>query len=764
MFEWKTGDDEWADGAEADPGPAAAAPSARFSRLWAGLGLLLLACVVIGGAGLLYRQVDSRVTAVTDSRHAEIIAADRLLLEAAVTHDDELFASLIAARPRAWPEDQLRLLSRHLWLNRAPLGLWLDAEAALNPGPAITDTEVILAPDLTLAEVKTPLPYLTVDGQGKIQPFALQRTAVYRLQDDSWLLVEPDDEFWGEYEHAERPYLDLVAPEREFPLAAQLADDLSALVEEVCAHPEVGCPPDFMLQLRLSREPERMLTLYPTIRLSTVYLGQHQTTRLSLPSPTLVGLPLDEAGYQALLRGYGTHVSLALLNAYNIDQDTSRPFGSDFATGEFVAVLADLGFFTPWPPEYHPTFKPPPPPIPLPEKDIVAMCQGSRAPLLFRYDMAEGAWFDLPLQTEGAVTYARSLPLPDGRGLLLSVASVSDNLTRLVWVNDGRDRVLLTDPRYFEFSGVTALAPGRYLLHFQTWLGGQNQMRTHHQAMVLDEATCEETQCELEPFTGAEQLSPDGRARLITRLHEDHGFTYTVSDDSGENSLEIGPVLNPFWLDEQTLVFTQVEFEGSVNGTEFETQVTAVAPGAESGAWQTRFQITSEMLQAALPAQDRLDDLQLTSAGPHPHHPEALLLSASTIPNRGVYEGQTYLFAYDWHQKALSLWQPGGMSLTPGLYMGKSPHGRYLNFISLSDSLRGETAVTAYDLETERLHSYPLASPRFFWQGVTWSEDDAWLLLPDADGVHLIAPAHDYQQMLFHGLAYCESAAWIEWP
>ncbi len=71
--------------------------------------------------------------------------------------------------------------------------------------------------------------------------------------------------------------------------------------------PDLNCTDDFHLRLLLTRNPKRFFTLQD---LETIITTENQ---LSLPSPTLVGLPLDEAGYQIILKGYAVPlVSLAI--------------------------------------------------------------------------------------------------------------------------------------------------------------------------------------------------------------------------------------------------------------------------------------------------------------------------------------------------------------------------------------------------------------------------------------------------------------------
>jgi hypothetical protein len=747
MFDWQTDEDgKWQEEVTAVPPH----PATRFGRkakgLLAGLGVLVL---LLAGFWVAFRRADSQVTAVTNTIEQEVLAADQLLLETAVAGDEELFTSLMLGRKPDWYDVQTRLLNRYLLLDRAPLGFWLNNKDDLFPGELVTATQVTLSPDLTLAEVRRPLPYVTITADGEWQELVLQRTAIYQRQDNGWRLAEPDDEFWGEYEHVARPYLDVITPARDAEIAAQLADDLSDLIRKVCTKPTMNCSPRLVLQLRLDKEPQSLFSLYDHVRLNTAYLAGERTTRVSLPAPTLLGLPLDETGYEVLYRGYATQLTLALLTTFSTAEEMIDGFVPQ--PPNFAPEMADLGLFMPWPPDYSPVRQAEPPPIPLPERDILLLCQDSRAPSLFRYDMDETTWYDAALETEGAVSY-NMVAMPDGRGALLTVYSVTDNLMRLVWVNGGRERLLLAETSFPAILEVSELEPGRYLIYYNTSLspdGGQN-FYGEYRAAVLDEAACDDDSCELQPFERALTPSPDGRFNLITRLDEEAGLVYEVEDAEGGRIRELGPIRNPQWLDEQTVAYLE-----SVPAADFVDGKLVILTLTPEGKIDQQHEVTSQDLIETVPglAYAVGGSFFLNEAVPDYHDPDRFLLSA--------YEPQMifpHLFTYDWRQDELSPWQwPLLPPADVNMFAGESATGRYLTFV---DDRVG-FALLLFDQQEETWQQYSLRSPRFLWRPFTWSEDDAWLLLLDEEAVRLIAPAHGYEKMLFHGLGYCETAVWV---
>jgi hypothetical protein len=86
----------------------------------------------------------------------------------------------------------------------------------------------------------------------------------------------------------------------EAELARRLGHDLSQAVTDLCLRVEgMTCPADFHVRVQLDPEPNSLLLL------ATAVLPHDQLAyHYRLPTPSLVGRPLDEAGYQALSRGY----------------------------------------------------------------------------------------------------------------------------------------------------------------------------------------------------------------------------------------------------------------------------------------------------------------------------------------------------------------------------------------------------------------------------------------------------------------------------
>ena len=122
---------------------------------------LLLAIPVRQGAN---QVIDS----TTFGMQSELLAANQLVLEAALAGDVELFSQLVSRRDMQWYSDQRVIARRQLSLDRAPLALWLDRPALEASDAPFRAATVALAPDLTSAEVSTTLPYLVLTAGGAV--------------------------------------------------------------------------------------------------------------------------------------------------------------------------------------------------------------------------------------------------------------------------------------------------------------------------------------------------------------------------------------------------------------------------------------------------------------------------------------------------------------------------------------------------------------------------------------------------------------------
>lgn len=173
----------------------------------------------------------------------------------------------------------------------------------------LPDIELDIDPELNAAELRFAQEYAIDVGNGVTETVILRQTAVYRRGAQRWLLSPPDADFWGDTITDRGSILTLAYPERDKPIAEKLAFDLDAKLNEMCRTlPDLNCPDDLRLHLRLNNDLTSLGWMAEP--LSTLSAG----FPMDLPTPTLVGLPVDEAGYQALYRGYAAKLATAVIS------------------------------------------------------------------------------------------------------------------------------------------------------------------------------------------------------------------------------------------------------------------------------------------------------------------------------------------------------------------------------------------------------------------------------------------------------------------
>ena len=331
-FEWHTEEvEQWPEAT------AVASEPERPSR-WRWLVALVIVCLAAVAGWVVYRQVDRRIAEATAHVEADVLSAHNVVRQAALQQDVELFTTMLSGRNSRWTAAQRALVDDGLLLDRASFGFTPAPANGYVAGPE--NITVTLASDLTAAEVTWLEPFVVNSGGQITETVALQQQAVYRQGARSWLLSPPLRDFWGEWLTGEGNYLTLVYPERDAALAERLQVELDRVLAQMCRQlAGIACPADWQMRLRLDNDPERLR------RAANLESMLQSGPRLELPTPTLVGLPLDEAGYEVLYRGYAVHVvavAITELAGYECCQH-----------GAFYAALLDkqlsqLGL-RPWP-------------------------------------------------------------------------------------------------------------------------------------------------------------------------------------------------------------------------------------------------------------------------------------------------------------------------------------------------------------------------------------------------------------------------------
>ncbi len=303
MFDWQTEDES---GWEEQTAVSSNKSSVR-RRLWI---VPLLIVAGLSAAGLwAYRQVGEQAEVAVTAVEEDILSSHRLLQTAVSNGDVDLLQPLLSGREMDWVAAQIKMVEDGTVNGRYPFGLEWQPDRQQK----VVSTDV--DPLLESAELQFDQTYSTTLPDGQIEDVTLRQTAVYRRGTTRWLLSPPDDEFWGGWKTLESERLALSYPERDDEIGTKLFADLDALLATWCDSADrIDCDQMGQVTLRLDKQADSLAAFH-----RVGYAYDHQFP-LTLPTPSLVGLPLDDGGYEALFRGYGSLLITAVIAdaiAYN---------------------------------------------------------------------------------------------------------------------------------------------------------------------------------------------------------------------------------------------------------------------------------------------------------------------------------------------------------------------------------------------------------------------------------------------------------------
>lgn len=316
-FDWHT--EEETDWENPTPRPQ---PRRRFGWL---LGLLLVLAIAVAGLAATVRVRMDRI-------EEDVRQAAAFLYETARNGDVALYESMLAGRDATWTEAQLTAVTDGTLLDRSAFRL-----DALDDAPAVAD--ITLSPELDAATVLSEVRFQTTGASGLPVEITLALPTVWQHADDGrWLSVPPSESFWGEQMTDDGRTIRMIYPQRDAAFARQLHADLETAVAKLCSPAyDFNCPDGLAL----------VVVLNPNIPLGWLADTQlaEAATRTTLPAPSLVGLPVDAAGEQALRSGYARRVLLPLLAGL-----TNYRCCNHILYFEALAdwLLSELGF-APWP-------------------------------------------------------------------------------------------------------------------------------------------------------------------------------------------------------------------------------------------------------------------------------------------------------------------------------------------------------------------------------------------------------------------------------
>ncbi len=723
-FEWQTEEEE---GWESQPDPEKVVGLSRSRRRWR--PWLLAALVVVLLASAAYWQGQRRVVQAEDGQREALLASFNLVRQAAERQDRDLLASVIGG-DRSWTSDQKRLLDNGWLFDAHVFGLW--------PHPAgARVVEVSFAPDLRSAEVVVEETYQVVSSDGLTTTVQLQRTDVYR-RTDRWLWSSPEDAYWGgpgsESLVGER--LVLYYPARDEALAVRLLADLDAVLDRLCREPAANCPGDWQLVVQLMRDVDVLSAMAEEAIRSGVY-GRLPGARAAgaaviLPAPSLLGTPVDEAGYQAWRRGYATYVAAAALEER---VDSSCCESEEDYTAALQAELAwlELGL---WPATLPAPFLA----GPLPAQDVALVCRAGfeRGFDLYHLNLAGKDW-QAVLAGRDVV---RIRAVPGERGILVQEQSdVGDGMRTRLYIRRGQAELALYDqvlplPASIILNWEVAEAQRRLILNAPE-IG--REFVTHR---LYNLAACRDGECPpavTVALLGRPAWSPDGQ-RFLTQAND------LLWRREGNRQVQLGEGVVPFWIDN--------EWYGYVFTIEGEQQGVVAASQADD---TPRLLLTLDQLLALLPAETRPERLAIGHVELNPANPDQWFILAFGLDAAGSAR-QAVIFTYNWNgnelQVVLQSEQLNNFSLSPGgrwLATQRYDEGQEAWLLALYDT----TDVTA----APRVLSFP--SPAQSRPVYDWSADDRWLLVLHQGLLQLYDPAGSQQGVYTPPVPGCSQAVWL---
>ncbi|MCP5095938.1 MAG: hypothetical protein GY943_10330, partial [Chloroflexi bacterium] len=600
------------------------------------------------------------------------------------------------------------------------------------------NVQVTLSPDFTQAELNVPLPYVYFDEAGELESVQLWQTAVYHKSAAGWQLAPPNDHFWGDDVEEVRDNLTLIYPARDAEFMQQFADELSNLLYDLCAKPSINCPRNFAMEIRFDHMLESVTAFDRNYELISFYSSVNgRYFRFNLPSPTLIGTPIDDVGYAALAQGYKAQVAAALIASFD-------PNCCQFSTDQtyLATQLALFDLNLPQPIGYQPQLVATDPPIPFPEQDVLMLCRGQAPSFLTQYQMAADRWQPVPI--DGWVESIAGLD--NGDGALVSVSTFDDqNEYQLLWLHSDSTHILVEADTYlFAASSFTwpltedTAVPDQVIIYYDSHLQQVVFLR-------LNESSCDETHCELAPIDYYPIVSPNKENQLLVPVTPDN-VSILLQDVNG-NQLPVGSGYSAVWLDDTSFMYVENNGRPRFTIPSDTSLVTAVL--TDDG--YVKSEVTTDDLRAYFSTPSISTPIQI--AGIIEGSNETMMVPIFAM--RGNHMSLSYLMLFDTESEEFRLLADVS-DLSSAVYLDGSPNGRYIGIAVLDQA---GIALRLYDLELDRWLFYPMPSVS---QGrVVWSQDSNWLLLLEEDAIRFVAPDHNFDRRVFHEYRDCETAVWI---
>ncbi|HSH01526.1 MAG TPA: hypothetical protein VLL52_03335 [Anaerolineae bacterium] len=287
-FRWETDENSWPEADPTNPPPPSPPPRPIYQRpFWFSLGLILIILIATS-----YWWLQRRAQQQTNQIHTTIATNFTFIQQTAHNGDHDLLQAYLTPN-QGWQAEHTIITNQAHDRNRHPLGLTLNT---ITP----TINTITLNPEQTTATLTYQYQYTPLNRN--THTTTLQQTATFHYNNNRWQLA-PTNTDWGPHQTRTSRYLDLNCPQKDAPICDQLINDLDNYLHAVCQQLDGyntlcqdGSPP--RVTLELSTDPLSLVDLHDP-------LHPYRTPNLlTLPTPTLIGLPQTEADYQTLSHGY----------------------------------------------------------------------------------------------------------------------------------------------------------------------------------------------------------------------------------------------------------------------------------------------------------------------------------------------------------------------------------------------------------------------------------------------------------------------------
>ncbi len=704
-FDWQTEE-------EGPITPASTAVSKGRRRKW--LVPLIFASfvgLVVVAGWQLERQAESREEAVT----ADVLAAFNVWRQAVLRRDIDLLDTLLLDGGAKWTATQRRLMQSGRIIDRQDMGLALVAGGleALDGQPMVD-----LADNWRSAEITFPLIYQMIGGEDETSDAKLDQTLFLRREGARWLLRQPEEAFWGIWRAKAGDIASVTFRARDEGLADRLLADLEHDLLQICAtSASTHCQTETQVMVRLESDPA--ILFKPADRSRPAFLGR----TFVLPSPTLVGNPVNENGYRAYYRAYSTPI----LQTFAASLDT---------------------------------------PIHLPGQSVALLCfaQHDHVPRFYIYDPLADTW---RLQLSDQAFRFLSADQSDSDVVLRQHMRGQPNRLRLLrWSPEGA--ILLHDKAYAAMTDhhVGWTGPEDQPVLLLSTFQGTTRIPSYRpiDAEPLQEVPCSAAGCTtLRPLDGFPIWSPDGHDSLVVL----DGEIYRADED-GRAQVKLGEGHSPFWLDEERYGFARLLSNP-------ERPIVEVVTG-----------VVGEDLLERLWFTGQLDGTSFASSSEKPvfiQHIEAMRGEQSRLLMYGrQYAGADSQYAFLTLPLTWSLGQPVAGPAQLELAIDKpparlpsanhpnghvpfllSPDGRWLTVAYLADKVSNEWHIQVVEIGGEAQAMYSTYYPGYSFSHpfFDWSSDGRWLLIVDEVFLRLAAPSTGFERVIAHDLRSCAYPAWI---